>query len=106
MFLNDVKSRFRVLPVSVRGCGMALLDWRSKKDRDSGGLDTDSHIRRKCMLISCLLMMMGSLLVVNRHCLPGLSSCFVSCCGLEYAVKIDYMNAVYNTQTIDNACTS
>jgi len=32
---------------------MALLDWRSKKDRDSFGLDTDSHVRRKYnMLIS------------------------------------------------------
>jgi len=33
---------------------MALLDWRSKRERDSLGLDTDSHIRRKYMLISGL----------------------------------------------------
>jgi len=33
---------------------MALLDWRGKRERDVGGIDTDANIRRKFMLISRL----------------------------------------------------
>ena len=88
-FINGLKSRIHVLPVSTGGCGMALLDWRSKKERDSGGLDTDSHIRRKSMLISrlLLLMMMGSFhaaaVCKHRHCQR---SSFVSCGAISLSL--------------------
>ena len=77
--INDVISRLLVTcwrsALAAGDCEMALLDWRSKRERDSSGPDTDGHIRRKWMLISCLLMIM----MLPRSSGNSSSSSLLSC---------------------------